>query len=264
MIIMKENTIAKKDVKVKIYKRFLSFLIDFILCFGVYFLLYFFATKLIISNVSVSAVTNINDGYEKACVYLNEEQGNNYYQMIDSKNNFGIKNFDRDNFIYYLDQTTPNLTESEKDEKYSKAIETLETKAKEYDSYKEGYKEFNRNYYLGVFVTLFIPNIVFYFLIPLFNKNERTIGMFIFKLNRVNIKNDDIANKYKVLLNFFVEYIVDGLLMIILLGELGIFIPFVLSIILLLATKSRLTIGDALSISKVIEEDHMFDSSLDF
>lgn len=261
---MKETNGYKKEVKVKIYKRFLSFLIDFIICFGIYFLLYFFATKLIITNVSVSAVENINNGYEQACISLNEEQGFESYKMIDSKNNFGIKNFDRENFISYVKIENPNINESEIDEKYTKAIETLESKAKENSSYVEGYKEFNRNYYLGVFVTLFIPNFIFYLLVPIFNKNERTISMFVFKLTRVNMKNDSIAHKYKLLLNFFVEYIINGLLMIILLGELGIFIPFVLSIILLLATRSRLIISDALSLSKVVEENQIGDASLDF
>lgn len=242
-----------QQTKTSLLKRLVVYYIDFVIIFLTYFLLFFFACKPIITNTSKTYVDKINECYIEACNNLNqgEYQG---YLMVDTTNNYGIQDLSKDEYSKTQKELNINITEEELEEKYTEAISKVEEKVSTMPVFLTNYNNFQRNYYLIVLLDLILVCFIYVLLIPLLNKDNKTIAMFIFKLAYVNIKDENHIMKYKILLRFLLEVLID-FVSIMILGEFFVLLPLLLSTILILATKNRLSIIDGITQSKIIDSN---------
>lgn len=250
-----------KIENVSAWKRFLAFLIDFICFFGVYFALFYSASKPLIAYVSQEQVAEINQAYDIACENLN---GENYqgYHMIASEGNYGIDNLDHDTFIEFQKELHPDYSEYELEDEYISALGELETAVRKIPLYQNAYRRFYAKYFIIFALTLLIPAFVFSLLIPLFTLNRSTIGMLCFSFGLANSKDVTPIYPYKILFRFLVEYVVLGMIPFLILGDVTVLMDFILSLILLLFTRKRFTLTDLLSASRVLPNQQIRKPSL--
>lgn len=239
---------------VSILKRLGSYFIDAILFLGLYFALFFLAGKPLITHMSQDSISLINRAYDSAVEELNSEsyQG---YEMIKHDGNYGINNLNYDKYKEYQLSIDNTKTEDDIQEMYMDSLSAIETKAKTYPIYMEGYKGFRTNYYLISFLALLVPSLILNLIIPLFNRSLATVGMLIFHQKLVESRDEDKSNKFKLVLRFAMEPVID-LILILILGWLFFLIPVLFSVILILSTKTRRSLLDGLTFTKVMPSDY--------
>lgn len=240
--------------KVSILKRLGSYFIDALLFLGLYFGLFFLAGKPLITTMSQDSIALINRAYDSAVEELNAEsyQG---YEMIEHKGNYGINDLNYDKYKEYQLSIDNTKTEDDIQEMYMDSLSAIETKAKTYPIYMEGYKGFRTNYYLISFLALLIPSLIFNLIIPIFNHSLASIGMLILRQGLVDSRGDEKPNKFKLVLRFVTQPVID-LILILILGQLFFLIPVLFSVILILSTKTRRSLLDGLTFTKVIPSDY--------
>jgi len=236
-----------KDVeKISKKKRFLSALIDFLIFVLFYVLLFYTIGTKCIERYSSTYIQNINNEVIRIC------DANEYPYMKGS--DYGIYTLDSTTYLQTLKEKDSTLSADDIAEKCQNAISNLQTKLNESEIYKKNYGKFYRNYFLVYTVSIAISLLTFELIIPIFDKKKRTIGMMICKQALVNLKNNELASNQKIMLRFFVLFVVENIIFrYIMTSFLYIILPL-LATIFVVATKPALTLHEILSGTKVIQE----------
>ena len=101
---------------------------------------------------------------------------------------------------------------------------------------------------LLIVFTFLISSLIFYFLIPLFSKNNRsTLGMRIFRLGLISNSNYSLTTK-EFVFRFFFFFIIEYIL-----GFLSFFIIPLISLSYMLLSKNGVPFHDLLLNSKMID-----------
>lgn len=236
-----------KDVeKISKKKRFLSAFIDFLIFVLFYVLLFYTIGTKCIERYSASYIQNINNEVIRIC------DANEYPYMKGS--DYGIYTLDSSAYLKELKEKDSTLSDDDIAEKCQTALTNLQTKLNESETYKKNYGKFYRNYFLVYTGSIAISLLTFELIIPIFDKKKRTIGMMICKQALVNLKNNELASNVKIMLRFFILFVVENILFRYFLTSFLYIILPLLATIFVVATKPALTLHEILSGTKVIQE----------
>lgn len=73
-------------------------------------------------------------------------------------------------------------------------------------------KQFNTMITYDAFIALFLSSLILYFIVPICNKNKRTLGMMLMKIQRVNIYKLTLMKKYDVFMSFVYHFLLSFLI----------------------------------------------------
>lgn len=73
-------------------------------------------------------------------------------------------------------------------------------------------KKFNTMITYDAFIALFLSSLILYFIVPICNKNKRTIGMMLMKIQRVNIYKLTLMKNYDVFMLFVYQFLLSFLI----------------------------------------------------
>lgn len=139
---------------------------------------------------------------------------------------------------YYFDQ-------------YQKVFES-----EKFKNYKDGYiynlgDELNTIDIIKAYSSYFVSLVIFYLLIPMLSKKHQTLGKRILNLEVIDAKTSQNASKMQILIRFAAITLIEFLLSMILSGLL--YLPLLVSIIMMVITLNQSTIHDYISGTRVIE-----------
>lgn len=139
---------------------------------------------------------------------------------------------------YYFDQ-------------YQKVFES-----EKFKNYKDGYiynlgDELNTIDIFKAYSSYFVSLIIFYLLIPMLSKKRQTLGKRILNLEVIDAKTGQNASKMQILIRFAAITLIEFFLSMILSGLL--YLPLLVSIIMMVITLNQSTIHDYISGTRVIE-----------
>lgn len=246
---MVKTPITENEERIPLWKRLLSYSIDFICFFGVFIVFFMTLGKMIVTKISSENVKEINECYQLLVDNINKElfQG---YELVDSNDNYGIKSLNEQVFIDFEKGKYPDKSDDDIYEDYEKAIQNLDSEVSNSPKYNSNQKILARNYYLILLLFLFVPSFVFTLLIPLLNHSQSTLGMMVFKLGLCKRRDGTLPNKFILLARFMIE-LLSSFILFYLIGYIAIPVLLLFSIVIILITKSRLSLTDALTGTKV-------------
>lgn len=228
-------------------RRLLTQLIDFVLVAGVFLLAFIFGGEPLIAHISKPNIDAINLVYQEMC----DERG---YVAVPN-NEFGFYQVEVNSFMDNYIAAHPTVSEEEAYDKYIEARGEVDLAITKTDVYKENHRVFYWNYIWNLALFLLVPILVFELLVPVFDKKyHRTIGMYITKTVMVNKKNNQTAFPQKLILRFFVTYIIEYFIFLLLMQLMGLLISFLLMAMFILATKRKYAPHDFFSFTKIIEK----------
>ena len=139
---------------------------------------------------------------------------------------------------YYFDQ-------------YQKVFES-----EKFKNYKDGYiynlgDELNTIDIIKAYSSYFVSLVIFYLLIPMLSKKRQTLGKRILNLEVIDVKTEQNASKMQILIRFAAITLIEFFLSMILSGLL--YLPLLVSIIMMVITLNQSTIHDYISGTRVIE-----------
>jgi len=139
---------------------------------------------------------------------------------------------------YYFDQ-------------YQKVFES-----EKFKNYKDGYiynlgDELNTIDIFKAYSSYFVSLVIFYLLIPMLSKKRQTLGKRILNLEVIDAKTSQNASKMQILIRFAAITLIEFFLSMILSGLL--YLPLLVSIIMMVITLNQSTIHDYISGTRVIE-----------
>ena len=139
---------------------------------------------------------------------------------------------------YYFDQ-------------YQKVFES-----EKFKNYKDGYiynlgDELNTIDIIKAYSSYFVSLVIFYLLIPMLSKKRQTLGKRILNLEVIDAKTSQNASKMQILIRFAAITLIEFFLSMILSGLL--YLPLLVSIIMMVITLNQSTIHDYISGTRVIE-----------
>ena len=139
---------------------------------------------------------------------------------------------------YYFDQ-------------YQKVFES-----EKFKNYKDGYiynlgDELNTIDIFKAYSSYFVSLVIFYLLIPMLSKKRQTLGKRILNLEVIDAKTEQNASKMQILIRFAAITLIEFFLSMILSGLL--YLPLLVSIIMMVITLNQSTIHDYISGTRVIE-----------
>ena len=139
---------------------------------------------------------------------------------------------------YYFDQ-------------YQKVFES-----EKFKNYKDGYiynlgDELNTIDIIKAYSSYFVSLVIFYLLIPKLSKKRQTLGKRILNLEVIDAKTSQNASKMQILIRFAAITLIEFFLSMILSGLL--YLPLLVSIIMMVITLNQSTIHDYISGTRVIE-----------
>ena len=139
---------------------------------------------------------------------------------------------------YYFDQ-------------YQKVFES-----EKFKNYKDGYiynlgDELNTIDIIKAYSSYFVSLVIFYLLIPMLSKKRQTLGKRILNLEVIDAKTSQNASKMQILIRFAAITLIEFFLSMILSGLL--YLPLLVSIIMMVITLNQSTIHDYISGTWVIE-----------
>ena len=232
--------IDPNKTNVSIYKRLMIFILDALMTF-----LFFIILFLSIGNLSIKTIEkhNINE-----CNSLN--------LPYDKDNQYGLIQID---FNTYMDNKVNEGYTSEEayssyNEMDNKLLEILSKNEDYVNSYNKFYITYNLVSILSMFVSLFI----FHLLIPLFNKKHNTLGMKLFNTTLVTSKDSIIISNKKVLLRFFTLFITEYTLVYLLVNWMGLIFVVLASIFSISITKRKSSLHDLILKTEVNYLDYAY------
>lgn len=139
---------------------------------------------------------------------------------------------------YYFDQ-------------YQKVFES-----EKFKNYNDGYiynlgDELNTIDIFKAYSSYFVSLVIFYLLIPMLSKKRQTLGKRILNLEVIDAKTGQNASKMQILIRFAAITLIEFFLSMILSGLL--YLPLLVSIIMMVITLNQSTIHDYISGTRVIE-----------
>lgn len=128
--------------------------------------------------------------------------------------------------------------------------------SEKFKNYKDGYiynlgDELNTIDIFKAYSSYFVSLIIFYLLIPMLSKKRQTLGKRILNLEVIDAKTGQNASKMQILIRFAAITLIEFFLSMILSGLL--YLPLLVSIIMMVITLNQSTIHDYISGTRVIE-----------
>ena len=237
-----------QEKKFSIWKRIFIFLLDGLMSFIVFVLLFNTIGTFLLKQICHNDIDILNTKYQNVC------ETNNYPYTIDKQFNLYIF----DNAAYIDIKINDGLTvEDAYEESEKKDQEITEILSKD-PEYVKSYKKFYSNYKIMIVFDMFIPLLIFQLIIPLFTKKRQTLSMIIFKGTMVRKNDNVLISKNFLLLRFFFIFIVEFLIIYLLLSAIGTIFTVLITLIVICFTKNRLTLHDAILKLKITNPDQAF------
>ena len=235
-----------KIKKITLRKRFLIYFLDFIFFLIIYFSIFYTAGTRIVTSISQEAVTGLNERFSLVCEELDYPCG--------AGSDFGIYELKEKQFISNLKESNPELTEQECYDLFFEAENKVFTELSEDPLYVQYYSDFHRNYLFVDATCMLVPSLILTFFIPLYDKENRTLGMKIFKTTLADSKDSRLSPKYKHVPRFAIVFIELFITKIVFNYYSFITLPL-MELVIIISTPKRQTIYDALSFTRVIDTD---------
>ena len=190
-------------------------------------------------NGSVSLISDINSMDEKITLFYNECTDNKLNEYENRKS----ERLD----LFYLDQQTNLYKEIEYDKNnldlkaqyilfYDKELNIcvtthLDTYLNQFEEYKIALSNLNKMLYFNILISASFGLLIVYLLIPMVNKDGKTIGKMAFKLKVVSkIGNEPKPKKLQLLFRQLVTILFEYVLSLSAIGFVGIILPITLLI----------------------------------
>jgi len=235
-----------KVKKISLGKRVLIYFLDFAFFLIIYFSLFYTVGTRIITSISSDAVSGLNERFALVCDDLGYPCG--------AGSDFGIFELKEEEYISNLKETTPGLTEQEYYDYYFDAEDEVLTLLSEDETYVQYYSQFHRNYLFVDAACMLLPSMILTFFIPLYNKENRTLGMMIFKTTLADSKDSRLSPKIKHIPRFVVQFIELFVTKVVFNYYSFITLPL-MELVVIISTSKRQSIFDALSFTRVINTE---------
>ena len=203
--------------------------------------------KMVIPKFGMEYIDNIN------VIFTDLAKAEDYPTTVTT--NYGFIDIDED---LYMEAYIKDNAESKElaYEKYLEARIDILTKVRADESFKLNNAKFNALHMFTYFLSVFIPLFIFEFLIPVFDKKSRTLGMKFYKSEMVNSNNNQNPNKMKLILRFFIILLFEHTLIRLFFGNSYFIIIILLDVIFVYVTKDKVLLHDLLSTTKVIDSKY--------
>jgi hypothetical protein len=235
-----------KIKKITLGKRILIYFLNFAFFLIIYFSIFYTAGTSIVTSISQEAITGLNERFAVVCDELDYPCG--------AGSDFGIYELKEEQFISNLQETNPELSEQECYDLFFAAEDEVLTELADDSLYVQYYSEFHRNYLFVDAACMLVPSLVLTFFIPLYDKENRTLGMKIFKTSLTDAKDSRLSAKYKHIPRFVILFIELFVTKIVFNYYSFIMLPL-MELVIMISTPKRQTIYDALSFTRVINTD---------
>jgi len=235
-----------KKTKITLWKRLRTYFVDFAFFLILYFALFYGAGVFGIEAMASDAIEGMNE----RIVYVCEQ----YDYPYKAGSNFGIYEIDEEVYIDKLQAADPSLTEAEGYDIYFEAQSTQLADLSNDANYILNYSKFHTSYLFVDAVCMLLPNIIFVCIIPIYDKENRTLGMKIFKQSLVNTKDERAAYKYKHIMRFVILFTECFVTKVVFNYWAFLALPL-MELVIIISTPKKLSIFDAISFTRVIETD---------
>ena len=235
-----------KTIKITKKRRYLSFIIDFFIILLIYFPLFNFATKPIITNVAQNDIQEINNITISIC-----EQNN--YPYIVNYSNYKLIEIDMNKFIE--EKMKENITQEKAYDQYFDAYNNLNDKLINNTEYIKYYSSFHVKNVYGAILTSLIPLLIFQLILPLISK--KTIGNYITKTTISNSKNNQKTSNIKISLRFLLIFILNTIIPYVLFNFITFIMIPLIELMFIIITKNKQTLINLISSTKVIEDKYI-------
>lgn len=243
---IKRSLYENPTEKFSVWKRFLIFLIDGITTVGVTLALFLTVCNYSISALAKTQINNINVIMQEVCT----EKSVPY-----KEGRYGLYRVDTDKYIQLLEES--GMAGDKAVEEGYNMVEKIDDLVVANKNYKDNYHKFRQIYLVNFIACLSISTIVFQLVIPLTNKNRRTLGMMTCRASLVDAENIIVDNKM-AFFRFGVILLLELVAVYLIIGWLGIIFEALISIFIISITNRRLTIHDALLRTKIIDSSKAF------
>jgi len=235
-----------KKTKITMWKRLRTYFVDFGFFLILYFALFYGAGVYGIEAMASEAIEGMNERIAYVC--------DQYDYPYKAGSNFGIYEIDEEVYIDRLQAADPSLTEAEGYDIYFDAqtiqLDDLATDA----DYITSYSQFHTSYLFIDAICILLPNIILVCIIPIYDKENRTLGMKIFKQSLVNTKDERLAYKYKHIVRFAILFTECFVTKVVFNYWAFLALPL-MELVIIISTHNKLSIFDATSFTKMIETD---------
>lgn len=237
----------KEREKITKKRRFLSALIDFLLMVGLYLALFYTLGSFCIEKIASAPIERINQEVIRIC------EENNFPYM--QGNQYKLYTLDTAAYIEQVKKEDSSLSQDDAVEKCQKAMSTLSEGLQKSATYTKDYSEFQKDYLFIYTLTIAVVLVPLELMIPIFDKKRRTIGMMITKQALVNAKDNLPASNVKVMIRFFLLFIIENFVFKLIMANYLYPLLALLGTIFVLATRECYTFHDVVSRTKVINQE---------
>lgn len=229
-------------------KRFTIFLLDTLMSFVIFIVLFFSVGNISIKSICNNDINAMNEVYENICINNNLPYA--------KENQFGLYQID---FEMYMDKViNEGKTDEEAYEMYLEKDNYMQIEISKSDNYVKAYSNFYSTYTIVSILCMFIPLFIFHLLIPLTNKKHQTITMLMFKCALVDSKNSVLASNKQILLRFTIIFITEFICVYLILDWLGLIFVVLATLFSISVTKRNSTLHDLLTKLEIKDLDYCY------
>lgn len=225
-------------------RRFVGALIDLFVII--------FLTVMINSYIVTPIANNVVDlkVQETLCADYQEE----YYKIADE---YDIGTYEREDneILFKYDEDFIKLSEEEQ----QKIVDRFndDEKVKEItNKLNPLIRKLNNIYFLSVAISILLPELLIFLIIPLLLKGNATPGQAVMKLSTIH-KGDFEARNFQIVLRFVTVFLIETVLIYYFSPTLAIILSPMISLIVMAISSSNSAIHDMLSSTKVVKNDAM-------
>lgn len=225
-------------------RRFVGALIDLFIII--------FLTVMINSYIVTPLANNVVDlkVQETLCADYQEQ----YYKIADEYN-IGTYERDGNEILFKYDEEFTKLSEEEQQKivdefNNDKDVKDITNKLNPI------IRKLNNIYFFAVALSILLPELLIFLIIPLLLKGNATPGQAVMKLYTIH-KGDFEARKFQIVLRFVTVFLIETLLIYYFSPTLAIILSPMISLIVMAISSSNSAIHDMLSSTKVVKNDAM-------
>ena len=225
-------------------RRFVGSLIDLFIII--------FLTVMINSYIVTPLANNVVDlkVQETLCADYQEQ----YYKIADEYN-IGTYERDGNEILFKYDEEFTKLSEEEQQKivdefNNDKDVKDITNKLNPI------IRKLNNIYFFAVALSILLPELLIFLIIPLLLKGNATPGQAVMKLYTIH-KGDFEARKFQIVLRFVTVFLIETLLIYYFSPTLAIILSPMISLIVMAISSSNSAIHDMLSSTKVVKNDAM-------
>ena len=225
-------------------RRFVGALIDLFIII--------FLTVMINSYIVTPLANNVVDlkVQETLCADYQEQ----YYKIADEYN-IGTYERDGNEILFKYDEEFSKLSEEEQQKivdefNNDKDVKDITNKLNPI------IRKLNNIYFFAVAVSILLPELLIFLIIPLLLKGNATPGQAVMKLYTIH-KGDFEARKFQIVLRFVTVFLIETLLIYYFSPTLAIILSPMISLSVMAISSSNSAIHDMLSSTKVVKNDAM-------